>query len=258
MKIASYNVNGLRAAIRKGFLEWLEQESPDVLCLQEVKALPADLDLSLLERLGYQHNFFAPAEKKGYSGVAILSKTAPHNVVVGHGAAQSDAEGRLLRADFGDVTVLSAYFPSGSAGTLRQTYKFQWLEELQDTLEKLHHNRREKILLCGDYNMAHRAVDVHNPKSASKLSGFLPAEQEWMERFFQSGYHDTFRHFNPEATGAYSWWNQRMPRLRTENKGWRIDCIAHSAALHPHMTDAGLLPDAVHSDHCPVYVSYEL
>ena len=256
MKIASYNVNGLRAAIRKGFLEWLERESPDVICLQEVKALPADLDLSLFEALGYHHNFFAPAEKKGYSGVAILSRTEPNKVVVGHGAAQSDAEGRLLRADFGDVTVLSAYFPSGSAGELRQTYKFQWLEELTATLKKLHRTRK-KVLLCGDYNMAHRAVDVHNPKPASKLSGFLPAEQEWMEQFFQSGYHDTFRHFNPEATSAYSWWNQRMPSLRTENKGWRIDCIAHSEALHPHMKSAGILPDAVHSDHCPVWVCCE-
>ncbi|RYD51769.1 MAG: exodeoxyribonuclease III [Sphingobacteriales bacterium] len=255
MKIVSYNVNGLRAAIKKGLLDWLVQTAPDVLCLQEVKALQTDIDLSLFESLGYQCHWFG-AEKKGYSGVATFTKEAVCEHYGGTGHGQSDAEGRVLRTDIGDLTVINAYFPSGTTGSVRQTYKMLWLDQFYDWLTQLH-TVRKQIILCGDYNIAHTEVDLHNPKGNTKTSGFLPEERLWMDRLTSGPFVDTFRHLHPETTDSYSWWSQRFPHLRDENKGWRIDYICASKELVPYLQTVTHLKDAVHSDHCPVALTLD-
>lgn len=252
IRIISYNINGIRAAVRKGLLEWLQEDSADVVCVQEIKAQECDIDKEQFIKAGYRPYFFC-AQKKGYSGVGILSKLMPDNVQNGHNNVQSDFEGRVIRADFGDLTVINAYFPSGSAGEERQQYKYQWLEEFIDYLNQLKKSR-SKIVVCGDYNIAHKEIDIHNPKGNKNASGFLAEERAWMDKLFSNGFIDAFRHMNQEPH-QYTWWHQLRASTRLENKGWRIDYISVTDNLLGNIADARIQPDVKHSDHCPVSVT---
>lgn len=253
MRIISYNVNGLRSAMTKGFVEWLTTDPADVICLQEIKAHKDNVDFAKIEALGYE-TFWYPAEKKGYSGVAIFTKRKPELVQLGNGLMQSDAEGRVIRADFGEVTLVNAYFPSGSSGEIRQEYKFQWLNEFFDYIYELK-KTRPNLIITGDYNICHQPIDIHNPISNKDSSGFLPEERAWMDKWFESGFVDTFRYFNPHPH-QYSWWSFRA-NSRANNKGWRIDYISVSKSLEQKLKDAAIYPDVKHSDHCPVYAEIE-
>ena len=251
MRLISYNVNGIRSAIKRGFIEWLKTDPADIICLQETKAEKENIDHKLIEDLGYQTYWYA-AEKKGYSGVAIFTKRQPDAMYYGNGIMQSDAEGRVIRADFGDVTLINAYFPSGTSGEIRQTYKYQWLDEFYDYLTALR-KERPAIIVCGDYNIAHTEIDIHNPGGNKNTSGFLPGERAWMTKLYGNGWIDSFRVFHPEPH-RYSWWSQRFPTVREQNKGWRIDYINVTSPLAPCMAAARIFPDVKHSDHCPVYL----
>lgn len=251
MRIITYNVNGIRAAIRRGFIDWLKTDPADIVCIQEVKAHDADIDRVAIESAGYRSYFFL-AQKKGYSGVGILTKIEPTNVEYGHGKEQSDFEGRVLRADFGDITLINAYFPSGTTGEVRQSYKYVWLDEFLDYLNNLR-KTRSKIIVCGDYNIAHKEIDIHNPVANKKTSGFLPEERGWFDKFFNNDFVDGFRHLNKEPD-QYTWWSVMRPSVRLENKGWRIDYINVSTNLRDMIKDVKIFPEVKHSDHCPVYL----
>jgi exodeoxyribonuclease-3 len=255
MKVISYNVNGIRSAMNKGLVSWLESELPDVLCLQEIKAHKDNVDYKQFENIGYE-TFWYPAQKKGYSGVAIFSKMKPDNVVYGNGYAQSDMEGRVIRADFGMVSIISAYFPSGTTGDERQTYKYQWLEEFYEYINQLKAEGRA-LIICGDYNICHKPIDIHNPVSNKNSSGFLPEERAWMDRWFANQLIDTFRLHYPDLKDQYSWWSYRA-NARGNNKGWRIDYISVTENLKDKVSAAAIIPDAVHSDHCPVAAVIDL
>jgi len=249
MKIITYNVNGIRAAIRKDWIQWLKTVDADIICLQEIKASPDQLiDLLLIEALGYEHYWF-PAEKKGYSGTAILTRHTPLHVAYGCGIDVYDKEGRMIRADFETFSVMSVYFPSGSSGDTRQNFKYQFLSDFQQYSNKLL-TTYPNLIVSGDYNICHRAIDIHNPKSNANSSGFLPEERAWMENFINSGYIDTFRHLHPEPH-QYTWWSYRA-NARAKNLGWRIDYHLASTPLEKSIKQAQILPDAMHSDHCPV------
>lgn len=252
-KIITYNVNGIRSAISKGFVEWINAEQPDILCLQEIKATPEQVNVIDLEQLGY-HHFWYPAQKKGYSGVAIFSKLKPDNVVFGCGIAEYDFEGRVIRADFGDISVMSVYHPSGSSGEERQAFKIKWLSDFDAYIKTLKLTR-PKLIMAGDYNICHKEIDIHNPKSNSKTSGFLPEERAWMEKFIQSGNTDSFRHFNQEPN-QYSWWSYRAGS-RAKNLGWRIDYHITTQNLDKQLKSASILNKVVHSDHCPVLLEID-
>lgn len=255
MRIISYNVNGIRAAIRKGFLDWLETEPADVICVQETKAMKENVDHQLFTDLGFNQYWYS-AEKKGYSGVAVFSKIKPEEVYYGNGYMQSDAEGRVLRLDYGATTLINAYFPSGTSGDIRQTYKYQWLEEFVEYLEELR-KERPRLIVCGDYNIAHKEIDIHDPVRNKKTSGFLPEERQWMDRFLEKhDFVDAFRQINKEPH-QYSWWSVRA-NARANNKGWRIDYINTTENLRESITDARIMPDVKHSDHCPVYVDINI
>lgn len=252
MKILSYNVNGIRAALNKGFAEWLEAAAPNVLCLQETKAMKEQVDTAVFDALGYQHHWHS-AQKKGYSGVAILTKTKPLHIEEGTGIDHMDFEGRVIRADFEKVSVISLYLPSGT-NLDRLEYKFQFMDDFQnyiDTLKK----KYPRLVICGDYNICHRAIDIHDPIRNKKVSGFLPEEREWIDGFINSGFVDSFRHLNPDPH-QYSWWSYRA-NARNNNKGWRIDYNLVSENLKNNINRSYLLPDAKHSDHCPVGVELE-
>jgi len=251
MRIITYNVNGIRAAIKRGFIDWLKTDPADIVCIQEVKAHEADIDRVAIESAGYRLYFFL-AQKKGYSGVGILSKIEPDNVEYGHGREQSDFEGRVLRADFSDITLINAYFPSGTTGEPRQSYKYIWLEEFLDYLNEIR-KTRAKIIVCGDYNIAHKDIDIHNAVSNKRTSGFLPEERAWLDKFINNDFVDGFRHLNKEPD-QYSWWSVMRPSTRLENKGWRIDYINVSTNLCDMIKDVKILPEVKHSDHCPVYL----
>jgi exodeoxyribonuclease III len=253
MKIISYNVNGIRAAINKGLLHWIMASKPDVLCLQEIKAQEDQIPLLDFEELGYHHYWF-PAQKKGYSGVGMLTKAAPDYVEYGMGMERYDSEGRFLRADFGDLSVVSVYHPSGSSGDDRQAFKMQWLDDFNTYVHKLRQVRK-KLVLSGDYNICHQAIDIHDPVRNATVSGFLPEERAWMSAFLEQGYVDTFRHLNKEPH-HYSWWSYRA-NARNNNKGWRIDYNMITENLLPNLKAARILPDARHSDHCPVVVEID-
>jgi len=250
MRIVSYNVNGIRAAIKKGLIDWLTEYPVDIFCVQETKANPEDVDLSLFTALGYHVSWYS-AQKKGYSGVAIFSKIKPDKVTFGNGYTLSDFEGRVVRVDLGDLTIINAYFPSGTSGDERQTYKYQWLDEMYLWLKQLR-KERPHIILAGDYNIAYRDIDIHDPKGNKKSSGFLPEEKQWMESFLAAGWIDSFRKINPTTLGAYSWWSQRFPTVRLQNKGWRIDYLCTTDAIADRISDATILPLVKHSDHCPI------
>ena len=250
MKIISYNINGIRAAVTKGFLEWLNAVNPDMVCLQEVKALPEQIPdiITVIEQLGYTHYWF-PAEKKGYSGVAIFSKIKPNHVEYGCGEEWIDKEGRVLRADFDNFSLMSLYMPSGSSGDERQSKKYEFMKFFDGYTETL---RKDfpNLIISGDYNICHTAMDIHNPKSNANSSGFLPEERAWMELFLNNGFVDTFRHFNKDPH-HYTWWSFRA-NSRAKNLGWRIDYHLATLPMLDKLENVTILPDAVHSDHCPV------
>ncbi len=256
MRIISYNVNGIRSAIKKGFIDWLKTDPADVICLQETKATKDDVDMKELETLGYRHDWFS-ANKKGYSGVAMISKIHPDNVILGSQIEQSDFEGRVIQADFGDVRLINCYFPSGTSGDERQTYKYKFLDEMLEYVEAAR-KEKQKIILVGDYNIAHENIDIHDPKGNKNSSGFLPEERAWMTKFLSHGWIDTFRHFHPNEVGQYSWWSQRFPSVRLNNKGWRIDYIAVTKPLESQIKSAAILPDVKHSDHCPIFLEVDI
>ncbi len=249
--IISYNVNGIRAASKKGLTDWLAPHKFDVLCFQEVKATKEQAPLELFEKLGYKACHWHDAEKKGYSGVATFSKKEPDNVVIGCGIEKYDREGRILRTDFGDWTLLNCYFPSGTSGDERQAFKFDFLDDFYKWIQELK-KERPKLIIVGDYNIAHTEMDIHNPKSNKKTSGFLPEEREWMTKWLDNGFTDAFRHLNPEME-QYSWWSYRA-NSRANNKGWRIDYQSVSDNMKDKIKEAYQMNDAVHSDHCPVYL----
>ena len=251
MRIISYNVNGIRAAIKKGFLDWLKTNPADVICVQETKALKENVDHTLFNELGYEDYWFS-AQKKGYSGVAVFTKVKPDFAEYGTGHKVSDDEGRVLQLDFGDIRLINAYFPSGTSGDARQNFKYVWLDEFYVYLDKLK-KKYPKLVLCGDYNIAHQEIDIHDPKGNKNSSGFLPEEREWMTKFFNKGWIDTFRQFHAEPH-RYTWWSQRFPTVRAQNKGWRIDYISVTENLKSTLKDAEIFPDIKHSDHCPVYL----
>jgi len=254
MKIISYNVNGIRAALSKGFIDWLIQANPDVICLQGTKAQKEQLNLSLFEEAGYPYHYWFSAQKKGYSGVAILSKTKPNHIQYGTGIDHMDFEGRNLRIDFDAFSVMSLYLPSGT-NDARLGYKFQYMEEFLQYVTQLK-NEIPNLLICGDYNICHRAIDIHDPIRNANVSGFLPEEREWLGRFIDSGFIDTFRHFNKEPDN-YTWWSYRA-NSRNNNKGWRIDYHMLTNSLQEKLKRAVILPEARHSDHCPLMVELEI
>ena len=250
MKIISYNVNGIRAALKKGFIDWLKSANPDVICLQEIKAQEDQLDLSVFENAGYHYSYWFSAQKKGYSGVAILSKKEPTNVVYGTGIESMDFEGRNIRVDFDGVSVMSLYLPSGT-NLARLEHKLEYMDLFQDYINTL---KKEvpNLIICGDYNICHEAIDIHDPVRNKNVSGFLPEERAWMSQFLENGFVDAFREFNSEAHN-YSWWSYRA-NSRANNKGWRLDYTLVTQSLQEKLKRAVILSEVVHSDHCPVLV----
>lgn len=253
MKIISYNVNGIRAAMSKGFVEWLTAASPDVICLQEIKAQEQQIDIQQLKDAGYSYLYWHSAQKKGYSGVAILSKIEPKHIEIGSGIEYMDYEGRIIRADFENVSVMSLYLPSGT-NIDRLDHKFQFMADFQQYINKL---KKEfpNLIICGDYNICHQAIDIHDPIRNANVSGFLPAEREWIDNFMESGFIDSFRFFNKEPHN-YSWWSYRA-NARNNNKGWRIDYCLVANSLETRLKRALILPEAKHSDHCPIFVEID-
>jgi exodeoxyribonuclease-3 len=253
MKIISYNVNGIRAAISKGFLDWLQQANPDVICLQEIKATEDQIPVMDIQLAGYPYQYYFSAQKKGYSGVAILSKIEPKKVVFGTGIDHMDFEGRNLRLDFDDVSIMSLYLPSGT-NIDRLDHKFKYMDDFHLYIDNL---KREipNLVICGDYNICHEAIDIHDPIRNKTVSGFLPEERAWLDTFMKSGFIDTFRFFNKDPH-HYSWWSYRA-NARANNKGWRIDYCLVTENMKERLKRAVILPEAKHSDHCPVLVEID-
>ena len=250
MKIISYNVNGIRAAISKGFIEWLQQADPDVICLQEIKANKEQVPVEAFEAAGYPYHYWFSAQKKGYSGVAVLSKIKPNYVVYGTGIEYMDFEGRNLRLDFDDFSVMSLYLPSGT-NIARLDHKFLYMAEFHDYVTNLK-NEIPNLIIGGDYNICHQPIDIHDPIRNKTVSGFLPEERAWLDVFINNGFVDSFRHFNKDPH-HYTWWSYRAG-ARGNNKGWRIDYILVSKTIEDLLQRAVILPDAKHSDHCPVMI----
>lgn len=254
MKIITYNVNGIRATMKKDFLSWLEDSKADIVCLQETKAQSNQIPILDFESLGYSTYSFS-AQKKGYSGVAILSKLVPDRVISGMGIDKYDAEGRFIRADFGKLSVASIYHPSGSSGELRQAFKMEWLTDFADYVQNLR-KERPYLVLAGDYNICHQPIDIHDPVRNAKSSGFLPEERAWMSSFLDLGYLDAFRCLN-SAPDNYTWWSYRS-KARERNKGWRIDYQMLTENLKTKLKKVEIMSDAVHSDHCPFAIEVEM
>lgn len=252
VRIVSWNVNGIRAAERKGFLDWLRRDAPDVLALQEVKALPEQLPAALREPEGY-HAYWAPAERKGYSGVALLCREAPISLRTGLGIAEFDREGRTLIADFGHVVVVATYTPNGGNELGRVPFKMGYKAALLGVCERLRGQGRS-VVLCGDINTAHREIDLARPRENRQTTGFLPVERTWLDAFLGLGWIDTFRHVHGDIAGAYSWWSLRSG-ARERNVGWRIDYAFASPDLADRIRGAAIHPEAEGSDHCPVSVT---
>ena len=247
MKILSYNVNGIRAAMRKDILPWLQTTDADVVCIQETKATKEQVDLEAIQAAGYPYHYWFSAQKKGYSGVAIFCKQEPTHVAYGTGIESMDFEGRNIRVDFKEVSIMSLYLPSGT-NSARLEHKLEYMalfQEYVNTLKK----ELPNLVICGDYNICHKAIDIHNPVSNKNSSGFLPIERAWLDDFINQGFIDSFRHLNKQPD-QYTWWSYRA-NARANNKGWRIDYNMVSQPLKEHIKRAVILPAAVHSDHCP-------
>ena len=256
MKIVSYNLNGLRSALSKGLLDWVAATEPDVLCVQEIKAGTTPLDVSGLAALGYRA-YLHPARKPGYSGVGTFSRVEPKAVVVGCGEPRYDDEGRVLRLDFDDVSVLNTYMPSGTSGPARQAFKVAWLHWFRAYAAALRQDAAvPPLVIGGDFNCCQTALDLHNPKANQQSPGFTPEERQWFQNLLADGWLDSFRQLHPDAPNHYSWWSYRAGS-RARNVGWRLDHLLLDQALLPRLQGAGLWPDAVHSDHCPAWVVLE-
>lgn len=247
MKIITFNLNGIRSAASKGLYDWLQEENPDVLCVQETKAQPDQIDVLQFRELGY-HSYIHSAIKKGYSGVAIFSKIEPDYVEIGIGNDKFDVEGRMIRADFGDITILNSYFPSGTTGDIRQEVKMEYLKEIQSFVDELS-KERPNIILAGDYNICHKPIDISKPENKKGVSGFLPEEREWVTQFIDSGFIDTFRVFDQSGEN-YTWWSYRAG-ARSKNLGWRIDYQMVTEPLRDKLKSARIHDKVVLSDHCP-------
>ncbi|MDP2691211.1 MAG: exodeoxyribonuclease III [bacterium] len=256
LKILSWNVNGIRAAERKGFLEWLRKEQPDILCLQETKAEKEQLSEELLKPEGYLTYWSNSKRKKGYSGTAIYTKFQPGKIHSGLGDGKFDQEGRTIVAEFGELILFNIYFPNGKQNAERLKFKMDFYEAFQQRVEKEVRNGK-KVLICGDINTAHHPIDLARPKENEDISGFLPMEREWMDRFEAAGFYDTFRLFHPDEADQYTWWSMRSG-ARERNVGWRIDYFYCSENLKAQVKDAFILPDVLGSDHCPIGVEFEV
>lgn len=253
MKIISYNVNGIRAAISKGFLNWLQQADPDVICLQEIKANEDQIPTNEITMAGYPYQYYFSAQKKGYSGVAILSKTKPNTIAFGNGIEHMDFEGRTIRADFDNCSVMSLYLPSGT-NTDRLDHKFKFMDDFYNYINTLKITI-PNLIIGGDYNICHQAIDIHDPIRNKTVSGFLPEERLWLDQFIKSGFIDSFRYFNNQPD-QYTWWSYRAG-ARNNNKGWRIDYLLAAQTLQTRLKRAVLLPEAKHSDHCPILLEID-
>ncbi len=254
MRILGWNVNGIRASAKKGFFQWMQQEDADIVCLQETKAEPAQLTDEFIKPNGYQ-SFWSAAEKKGYSGVAIYTKKKPVSVVEGIGVKEFDSEGRTLMADYGDFVLFNIYFPNGGAGNKRVPFKMGFYDAFLKNVESLR-KKGKKIIITGDVNTAHTEIDLARPKENAKNTGFLPEEREWVSKFLECGYVDTFRHFE-KAPGHYTWWDYKTA-ARARDIGWRIDYFFVSENLLPNLKEAFILKDVLGSDHCPVGIEIKL
>ena len=261
MKIISYNLNGIRAALKKNLLHWVKAIDADIICFQEIKATFKDIPTSLFEALGY-HIYIYPAQKLGYSGVAILTKHVPKNIIFGCGIDDYDNEGRILRIDFAENTinnpvpfsVMSVYVPSGASSPERQAFKIQFLKDFQPYIKQIL-EEQQHLVICGDFNVCHNAIDIHNPKANAKNPGFLPEERSWLTDFLDLGLVDTFRHFSAEPHN-YTWWSYRAGS-RGKNLGWRIDYQFASQNLANYLTRSHILSEAKHSDHCPTFLEID-
>lgn len=254
MNIISYNVNGIRAAFRKDLPSWIQSANPDVICFQESKAQPEQIDSDTFENLGYKNYWFS-AEKKGYSGVGIACKKEPLHVEYGCGIAKYDAEGRIIRVDFEHISIISVYVPSAS-NMERLDFKMDFCRDFANYIQELQ-KTIPNLVICGDFNICHQAIDIHDPVRLKNVSGFLPMEREWMTDFMEECHLlDSFRLKNKEPH-QYSWWSYRQ-NSRARNKGWRLDYHFISQSLEKKLNRAVILSDAVHSDHCPVLVDLEV
>lgn len=249
IKLLSWNVNGIRAVERKGFLDWLRKESPDVLCVQETKAHPEQLNPGLLNPPGYHVSWNAATTRKGYSGVATFSKQKPLSNRTGFHIPKFDGEGRVLETEFPDFTLLNIYFPNGKASPERLQYKLEFYDQALKHFEKLR-KKGKKVVVTGDVNTAHKPIDLARPKENEDVSGFLPIERAWIDKFTSRGFLDTLRVFNQEPA-QYTWWDLKTG-ARERNVGWRIDYFFISEDLKPYLKDAFIAPDVMGSDHCPV------
>lgn len=247
MKIISYNVNGIRAALKKGFIDWLKAADPDVICIQETKAQKDQVDTDAFVKAGYPHQYWYSAQKKGYSGVAIFCKKEPNHVEYGTGIETMDFEGRNLRVDYDECSIMSMYLPSGT-NLDRLEFKLNYMDEIQEYMNELR-KTIPNVIVCGDYNICHEEIDIHNPKMKG-VSGFLPEEREWIGKFIESGFIDSYRLKNPDKQ-EYSWWSYRA-NARANNKGWRLDYAMVSEPLKNMIDSAYILTQAKHSDHCPI------
>jgi exodeoxyribonuclease III len=257
MKLYSWNTNGIRAAVRHGMLDWLEKASPDILCVQETKVSDPEHTLSqeILAPLGYKTYWNWPKEKKGYSGVAVFSKTEPLAVEKGLGRPEFDNEGRTIVAQYPSFTLLNIYFPNGKQGPERLDHKMKFYDAFLEICLNLI-KKKKKLIMCGDYNTAHKEIDLAHPKNNSGVSGFLPEERAWLDSYVSHGFHDTLRMFHEEPQ-LYTWWDLKTA-ARERNVGWRIDYIFVSDDLKPFVKDAFIAPEVGGSDHCPIGVEIDI
>ena len=253
MRLISWNVNGIRAADRKGFFDWFKKYSPDIFCVQEIKAMPDQFPKHLKNTPGY-HIYINSAKRKGYSGVATYTKHKPIDVKKGFGIEKFDSEGRTLITEFDDFVLFNIYFPNGKQSQERLDYKLEFYDTFLDYAENLKAEGKN-IVVCGDFNTAHKEIDLARPKANEKISGFLPIERAWIDRFIDHGYTDTFREFN-ERPDQYTWWSIRT-RARERNVGWRIDYFFVNNEILPKVKDAFILQDVMGSDHCPIGIEIE-
>ena len=253
IKILSYNINGIRAALRKNLLEWLKDYNPDIVCFQEIKANEDQFDKSKFTDLGY-HSYWFSAQKKGYSGVGIITKMKPLNVEYGTGIDYMDFEGRNLRIDFKNFSVMSLYLPSGT-NINRLAFKFQYMDDFKAYINNLS-SKVPNLIIGGDFNICHKAIDIHDPIRNAKVSGFLPKERDWIDNFINDGFVDSFRIFNNKPH-KYSWWSYRA-NSRNNNKGWRIDYLLAAEKLKKNISESYILDDVVHSDHCPIGLNLKI
>ena len=254
LRVLSWNVNGLRAAHKKGLLEWMAEDNPDILCLQEIKANEDQLPAEVREIESYKA-YFASAERKGYSGVAIYSKLEPASVTAGFGVDEFDSEGRTLVADYGEFLLYSVYFPNGKGSPERLDYKMRFYDALLEVIDR-DVAASKNVVICGDVNTAHKEIDIARPKENETVSGFLPTEREWIDRLLSHGHLDTLRMFNNDPE-QYTYWDM-ITRARDRNVGWRIDYFYVNQAFAEQVKAAYILPDVMGSDHCPIGIDIEL